>query len=114
MTGVMVMLAKRIKQLRSEKGWSQADLANLMNWREKSVVNWENGSSSPSAKNILRLAEVFCITIDCLYGRTIQNPIYIDYLPEKEQRRIRWLVQAYANMIESELNEQDNTSNDQS
>lgn len=108
------MLGERIKQLRLDRGWTQADLAKLMDLKVKSVVNWEKENSDPSAKNILRLSEVFCITIDCLYGRTIRNPIYIDHLPEKEQRRIRGLVQAYSNMVISELNDLDNTSNDQS
>lgn len=97
------MLGKRIQQLRLERGWTQSELAKQLNISKKAVKNWEIGSSKPSVDHAIRLADVFCISTDSLFGRERRNPIYLDFLPPDEQRRARILIQDYTKMVMNEL-----------
>ena len=36
---------------------------------QRNISNWENGASEPDCETILKLAEIFDITIDELFGR---------------------------------------------
>lgn len=59
----------RIKQLRTERGISQRELARLVNANQKTVNFWERGESEPSAGFIVALADVFECTADYILGR---------------------------------------------
>lgn len=102
------MLEQQIHMLRKERGWSQTELAKRMQISEKAIKNWERGISKPSASNIVTLAKIFCVSTDYLFGLERRNPLYIDHLhidhlPESEQLRVRFLVQAYTDMVQKEL-----------
>ena len=43
---------KRIRQLRLEKGWSQAQLGKEVGLNGRSVRDWELGTSLPSSKTL--------------------------------------------------------------
>lgn len=97
------MIDVMIRKLRMERGLTQAELAKELNLSDKAVKNWENAVSNPSVSNIISLAQIFCVSTDYLLGVDRRNPIYIDHLPEKEQRRIRFLVQSYILMLKNEV-----------
>ena len=63
-------LAKRIRELRIERGLSHAELAETLNLNETLITNWENGGQAPRIKNLILLADYFDVTIDYLIGRT--------------------------------------------
>ena len=94
------MLNAMIQKLWLERGWTQSELAKALQLSDKAIKNWENDVS-----NIICLAELFCVSTDYLLGIEKRNPIYIDHLPEKEQRRIRYLVQSYTTMLKNEAKE---------
>lgn len=56
----------RIKQLRQEKGWSQANLAERVGIRQKQISTYETGVNHPSTDILIRLAEVFDVSLDYL------------------------------------------------
>ena len=49
---------KRIRQLRLEKGWSQAQLGKEVGLNGRSVRDWELGTSLPSSKT--RPSQILC------------------------------------------------------
>src|SRR5215471_15213001 len=49
-------LGQRVKQLRAEHGWSQADLAAKIGTDAGQISRYENGRMSPSAEAVVRLA----------------------------------------------------------
>ena len=57
-------LGERIYMLRTKKNLSQGDLAELLNVSRQSVSKWENNSAVPDLDKIVRLSEVFGITVD--------------------------------------------------
>ena len=64
------MFSIRLKELRSKKGISQADLARELNVSVGAVGNWESGTRSPDAKMMQRIADYFNTSTDYLLGRT--------------------------------------------
>lgn len=60
----------RIKKLRVENGWRQADLAQKLHTRQQTIGNYETGERSPDVETILKLCEIFDCSSDYLLGRT--------------------------------------------
>lgn len=56
--------AKRLKQLRSEKGVSQTKLAAEIHISRSAVAKWENGLGMPSDESLQMLAEYFDVTVE--------------------------------------------------
>jgi transcriptional regulator with XRE-family HTH domain len=59
-------LGERIRQLRKEAGWSQAELAEKIGADPGRVSRYEAGRITPSAEALVRLAETLSISIDHL------------------------------------------------
>lgn len=65
-------LEENIVRLRTEKRLTQEDLADLLGVSRQSVSKWESGASTPELDKLIRLSEVFEITVDELVkGKTI-------------------------------------------
>lgn len=55
---------ERIYKLRTEKELSQGDLAEALEVSRQSISKWENGVSVPELEKLVKLSEVFGITLD--------------------------------------------------
>ncbi len=59
-------LGARIKQLRKEAGWSQAELGEKIGTDSQRVSRYENERIAPNIDGIVRIAEAFNVSIDHL------------------------------------------------
>ena len=59
----------RIKELRLQNGWRQADLAQRLHTRQQTIGNYETGERSPDIETIFQLCEIFDVSADYLLGR---------------------------------------------
>ena len=59
----------RLKQLRTESGLSQKELAKLMQVSPSIISSYETGERTPSLENLLSLSDVFKCTTDYLLGK---------------------------------------------
>jgi transcriptional regulator with XRE-family HTH domain len=59
-------LGERIRQLRKEAGWSQAELAEKIGVDPGRVSCYEAGRITPSAEALVRLAQILNVSIDHL------------------------------------------------
>ena len=59
---------ERLKELRIEKGLSQAQLAKETGLSRSAFYYWENGLKIPNAQAIIILARYFDVTTDYLLG----------------------------------------------
>lgn len=50
---------EKLKALRQENGYSQADLAKRLQISRASYFNWENGKTKPNQKNLEQLSQIF-------------------------------------------------------
>ncbi len=66
-----MLIGKRIKDMRLEKGLSQQELGDLLGVTKVSICGYENGTRTPSLDTFNLLAEVFNTTTDYLLGREI-------------------------------------------
>ncbi len=57
-------LGQNIARLRAQKGFSQGDLADALEISRQSVSKWETDASIPELDKLLRLAELFGVTLD--------------------------------------------------
>jgi transcriptional regulator with XRE-family HTH domain len=74
------MLAKRLKQARLAKKFTQEQLASKVNTQKTTISNYETGYSSPSNEMLADLANSLEVTSDYLLGR-VDTPqgFKIDY-----------------------------------
>ncbi len=59
-------LGERIRQLRKEAGWSQAELGSKVGTDSQRISRYENARITPSLDAIVRIAEAFNVSIDHL------------------------------------------------
>lgn len=64
----MEKFMERLKELRTEKGLSQAQLAKETGLGSTALCYWETGQRIPSALAIITLAKYFQVTTDYLLG----------------------------------------------
>jgi transcriptional regulator with XRE-family HTH domain len=60
----------RIKELRTEFGITQADLAKLLKISDRAVGYYEKGEREPDNETLIKIAEYFKVSVDYLLGRT--------------------------------------------
>lgn len=78
------MICDRIKQLREQAGYSQAQLAKRLDVTRSSVNAWEMGFSMPTTQYVVALAKLFHVSADYLLGLTASSSIVLDgYTQEK-------------------------------
>jgi len=62
-------LSENIKFYRKSMKLTQEQLANLLNGKKSLVSNYENGHSTPDIYTLIKIADIFQITLDELVGR---------------------------------------------
>lgn len=53
-------------KLRKDQKVSQEELAEQLGISRQAIAKWENGTTFPDIQNLIRLSEIFCVTIDSL------------------------------------------------
>ena len=69
------ILAKRLKQCRTEKGLTQREVAIYCDLTEKAYQNYELTTREPKLEILLRIADFFDVSIDYLVGRTDKRQV---------------------------------------
>lgn len=57
---------QRLRELRTEAGWSQGELAEKIDSDGRQVSRYEGGKVAPSLEAVIRIAEVFNVAVDYL------------------------------------------------
>ena len=69
------ILAKRLKQCRTEKGFTQREVAIYCDITEKTYQNYELMTREPKLEVLLKIADVFQVSLDYLGGRTDKRQV---------------------------------------
>ncbi len=61
-------IAKNLTYYRKAAGFTQAELAEKINYSDKSISKWESGNGVPDIYVLIQLAELYGVNIDTLLG----------------------------------------------
>jgi putative transcriptional regulator len=67
-------MKNRLRVLRAEKGWSQAELADRVGVSRNSINAVENGKFDPSLPLAFRIADAFGLAIEQVFFREDNHP----------------------------------------
>ncbi|WEV39698.1 helix-turn-helix transcriptional regulator [Lactobacillus sp. ESL0681] len=62
----MIKLAEQLKAYRKKNSLSQDDLAAKLLISRQAISKWESGDSTPDLDNVVKLAEIFNVSLDNL------------------------------------------------
>ena len=62
--------SERLKELRTEKGISQMELAQLAKISQSAIAKWELDKTEPTASALIKLSKFFGESVDYLLGLT--------------------------------------------
>jgi putative transcriptional regulator len=60
-------MRNRLKDLRAERNWTQADLAQMVSVSRQTINAIEKGKFDPSLPTAFRLAKLFSLTIEEIF-----------------------------------------------
>ncbi len=63
-----ILFAERLRDLRTERGLNQSELAEKIGTTQRKVSYWETGKVEPDFLSLSKLAEFFSVSIDFLVG----------------------------------------------
>ncbi|MBQ7935654.1 MAG: helix-turn-helix transcriptional regulator [Clostridia bacterium] len=69
------ILSSRLKQCRKEKGLTQGQVAIYCDITEKAYQTYELMTREPKLEIIIRIADLFDVSVDYLVGRTDQRKL---------------------------------------
>jgi len=63
------MIGKRLRELRKKRALTQEQLAAYLQTAKSTISQYENNVNEPDLRTIIRIADLFEVTIDELVGR---------------------------------------------
>ena len=66
-------LSNKLYRLRTEHSMSQEQLAEQLEVSRQSVSKWETGTSVPDLDKLIKICDIFSVSLDEITGRTVKN-----------------------------------------
>ena len=63
-----LLFAKRLRELRKEKGISQVELGEMLGYGYSAISGYENGRNEPSFTDLIRICEALDVSADYILG----------------------------------------------
>lgn len=73
MTDIKSRFGKSVRKLRSQKGWSQEELASKCNLHRTYIGSVERGERNISLENIEKIADTLDVTVDELLKKSRED-----------------------------------------
>lgn len=86
------MLNENIKKLRMLRSLSQVELAKGLHVSKQCISNWENDNILPSVEMLVKIANFFDVSTDCLLGLQSKKTISADGLTDEQTEHIKILI----------------------
>lgn len=65
----MEIFQKRLKEQRKLYDLTQRDMAEKLGISQPSYIRYEKGGAEPSQENLVKIADIFDVSVDYLLGR---------------------------------------------
>ena len=79
-------IGAKIAELRREHNMKQDELAEMLGVTPQAVSKWENGASMPDISLLPKIAEIFGVTIDSLFGADNTPKPDVQMLPAEKRK----------------------------
>lgn len=66
MSNLKKIIAQNLVELRKRKKYTQQDLANMLQYSDKSISKWEKGDSLPDIETLYEICNLYNVTLDFL------------------------------------------------
>lgn len=70
--------AERLKELRKQANLTQVELAKRLGIGQSSYADWERGRKKPTQENLVKISQVFSVSIDYLVGNSEEKSNDLD------------------------------------
>lgn len=97
--GEKMKFCEKLQKLRKEKGYSQEQLADMLDVSRQSVSKWESGTTYPEMDKLLSLCKIFEITLDDLTNDEIST----NNIKEKSKNNLSNFVYAILDIINKSI-----------
>lgn len=84
-----------LKELREEKGLTQARLAEKIKRTKTVISKYENNTQSPTLETLIDLAVIFNVSLDYLAGISEKSAVSLEGLSDKQKQIIICLSQTF-------------------
>lgn len=98
MNYVKDIIAKNLIELRTKKNMTQSELAEKLNYTDKSVSKWERGETTPPIDVLKDIADLYGVTLDYLVTES-PNEYYDKKYNVKENRSNKLLITLLSSSI---------------
>ena len=96
MADIKSNVAKNITELRIQHHMTQLELAEKLNYSDKTVSKWERGESTPDIAVLVEMADLFGVSLDYLVrGKDAEEPV-----TEQKGKEIRYNRRAVSYIAE--------------
>lgn len=98
----MVLLGNKIKELRIKSRFTQSELAERLGVTKSSIASYENDSRQPSYEVLIKISQVFNVSVDSLLLNRSGITLDIDGLKREQVKLLELLIANYkkGNLIE--------------
>ena len=86
------MLHETIKKLRVSHGLNQVEFGKLLGVTKQCVSNWENDNVIPSVEMLIRMADLFHVSIDFILGRSEKKLLDVSELTEEQIAHLSLII----------------------
>ena len=114
MLDVRTNVAKNITELRIRNEMTQIELAQQLNYSDKTISKWERGESTPDVAVLVQMADIFGVSLDYLVRADVTDTRKKPRRPEPRYNRkaisyisesCAWIIAVFAFIITSLVTE---------
>ncbi len=93
------IVSTNLTALRKKREWTQAELADKINYSDTSVSKWERGEALPDLKVLTKLAELYGVTIDYFLTENANDTPEKFTSPALRRRYQYWIISLFVCLI---------------
>ena len=81
------MFHEKLRSLRKQRNMSQEELADQLDISRQSISKWESGLSMPDLENVIKLSELFEVTLDYLWNAWTSDSEFNYYTVDTKEKK---------------------------
>lgn len=95
--------SERLKKLRKDTGLTQVDVAEKLGISQPAYASWERGVKKPTQENLVKIAQIFNVSIDYLVGNSEEKLDELDNIELLFRMNSKGLTEEEKKIFKKEL-----------